>query len=101
MRDRSKGSILYRDISLFFVFAKELVFHQFAQNVSDRDVRFLNPLSRLSFDDQRDVNGGGEFSSAFSGQRDRLEPQLPSRFNCPQNVRRVAAGGYRQRRVSR
>src|SRR5215831_13146415 len=70
----------------------ECVLDQLAKNVADRNVGFLDSLSRVGFDNQCQIADLGQFTAVLARQPHSLDPFSPSGGYCLQHVWRVPAG---------
>jgi hypothetical protein len=65
---------------------KKSLFDQLAQNMSDRNVSFLNSLCRLGCDDQCEIDCARKPPTVSTRKPDGLYPKLPGSFDCAKHV---------------
>src|SRR5262245_54827519 len=81
-------------------FAKELILYEFAQDVTERDVTFLNAGRDLGWHNERMIDHPGEFPSATAGPGDGRQSNCPSGLDAFEHVGGIAAGTDRNCHVA-
>ena len=79
---------------------KEFGFEQFAENMADGDVTFLNSSSIFPADDDWKINALRHLPAVFASEGNRFQPLLPGFFQRQKHVRGVSAGADSHRDVS-
>ena len=89
---RVKGVLLGR-------FPKEMILYQFAQDVAERDVTFLNASCDRRRNDERVIDQRGQLSAIGACPGDRSQATVAGRRDTFQHVRRISAGADANRNV--
>jgi len=74
------------------IIQKEIVFHQFAEDMSDEDVNLLNAGRAGGWDNEGDLGDLYQGAAIVSGQGDCLHPHLFGHFECFDDIGRGPAG---------
>jgi hypothetical protein len=69
------------------IIQKEIVFHEFTEDMSDEDVNLLNAGCAGGWDNEGDVGDLYQGAAIVSGQGDCLHPHLFGHFECFDDIR--------------
>src|SRR5712691_2188998 len=82
------------------LFRKYLGFDQFAQDMSDQVVRFLDALCVVAFDDQRQIAKRFHAAAVAAEQANHPDSLLPRLLASSNNVRRSSRGRDRETNIA-
>jgi hypothetical protein len=68
-----------------------MILYQFAQDVAERDVAFLNPRSDRRWNDEGILHQPGQLSAGGAGPSNRRQATVAGRFDTLQHIGRISA----------